>query len=132
LLVAIFREVIRNSKFDKWNPSTLASVCSFWKSVALLTPEFWTRITILIDLPYFSASSIASALARSRKLILEEVIITRNDWTATNDEREMAESCRSCKSSIPTFTVVALFPSMFCSALPSLRSLVISTALHNS
>jgi hypothetical protein len=97
-----------------------------------LTPEFWTRITILIDLPFFSASSIASAFARSHNLILEEVIITRYTWTATNDEHERARAMSVMQIINPHIhrCRAISFSVLFSSSLPSFPDDFHGTAKH--
>jgi hypothetical protein len=88
LLVVIFRDVYKQGKASGVNLFAVTAVCSFWRDAATMVPEFWTRVKILIDLPHFSISFVASLLARSRDLVIEKAVVTRSIWTETNDECE--------------------------------------------
>jgi hypothetical protein len=88
LLAIIFKDVYKQCKRFRFDPFALASVCSFWRKAASLAPEFWTRVAILIDSSSFSVSSVTSVLARSRDLIIENLVVSRNNWIGMTSERE--------------------------------------------
>ena len=108
-----------------------------------LTPEFWTRIVILIDSSTFSLSSIASQLAWSRDLILELTVTRRSGTLATaNDEHEERarvmsvmrvigphiRRCRAIAFNVRFSSSLPSFPNGFNGAARYLRSLKLECA----
>lgn len=70
-------------------PYALASVCTTWRDVMFLVPEFWTRIIILIDSELFSLSDIRLQLESSRNLSIDVTITKRS---AIFEGREVDEN----------------------------------------
>ena len=122
VLAKIFGEVYRSCRSkSEWNLSTLASVCPFWEFAMLLTPEFWTYITFLIDMPDFSMASVSSVLVRSRNLVLQEVNFIRYMSIAMNGEDERARVMMGMQAIAPHMHRCRsiMFNVQFSSSLPS-------------
>ena len=107
-----------------------------------MTPEFWTRIVILIDSSSFSLSAITSQLAWSRDLILELAVTSRAGTLATaNGEHERARvmsvmrvigphirRCRAIAFNVRFSSSLPSFPNGFNGAAKYLRSLKLECA----
>jgi hypothetical protein len=102
------------------------------KRRVLGTRNLDTHNDFFIDLPYFSRSSIASASAFvcPRNFILEEVIVTRNTWTATNDERERSPVMLVMQIINPHIQFAVPFDVLFSSSLLSFPGDFHGTAKH--
>jgi hypothetical protein len=80
------------SKQDNLSPSlfpySVAAVCSYWREIMALVPEFWTRIVILVDQHATPLPAVECQLAWSRDLPLNVAVTRRmNTYTAEdNDE----------------------------------------------
>ena len=61
-------------------PYAIASVCSFWRDVASLIPNFWTRMVIFLDLTRYQSAAIKSQLSWSRDLPLD-ITMSRRTFT---------------------------------------------------
>jgi hypothetical protein len=83
----IEKDIMSSSLF----PYAIASVCSLWKDVMSLVPDFWTRVVVLVDSPSILPSVVISW---SRDLPID-LIITRKDSehsVDTQQERTQAVS----------------------------------------
>jgi hypothetical protein len=61
-------------------PYAIAAVCSFWRDVMALVPEFWTRLVILVDSTLVPPISvIRSHVSWSGDLLLQ-IMVTRIDY----------------------------------------------------
>jgi hypothetical protein len=136
LLVVIFKEVFKKhiGQRVRFNLNSLAfaSVCSFWRKAALLAPEFWTRVVILIDSPSFSVSSVTATLARSHDLILDNFVVTRDIWTGmtSKQERENVMSVMQVIGPRIRHCRTVFFNVRFSSSLPSFLTDFSGTAKH--
>ena len=65
-------------------PYAIASVCSLWRDVMSLVPEFWTRVMVLVDSPSILPSAVISW---SRDLPIE-LIVTRKDFEHSVDSQQ--------------------------------------------
>ena len=105
----------------------------------LLTPEFWTYITFLIDMPDFSVASVSSILVRSRNLLLQEVNFIRRMSIAMNAEDERARvmmgmqaiaphmhRCRSIMFNVQFSSSLPSFPNDFHGNAEYLESLILN------
>ena len=72
------------------SPDVFAAVCKHWRSVALGTPQLWTRICVTIgDIIYIqnTFSSVSRAVARSGKCRLDVFIDARDpEWDFSETE----------------------------------------------
>ena len=140
ILAKIFGEIYRSclSK-SEWNSSALASVCPSWEFAMLLTPEFWTYINLLLDMPDFSVASVSSVLVRSRNLVLQEVNFIRYMSIAMNGEDERARvmmgmqaiaphmhRCRSIMFNVQFSSSLPSFPNDFHGNAEYLESLILN------
>jgi hypothetical protein len=71
----------------------LWSVCTTWRDIMSLVPQFWTRIIIFLDSPTFSLADVRSHLEWSRDLLID-VTITKNKDHDLFAERESDENWR--------------------------------------
>jgi F-box-like len=82
------------TKWSEWDdllsprlfPYALATVCTRWRDVMLLVPEFWTRIVILIDSKQFSLSRLREELESSQNLLINVNITMHESFTGKEDE----------------------------------------------
>src|ERR1700733_5612324 len=68
LLLIIFKLVYATTSQLYQPSSLLASVCTIWRDVMSLVPEFWTHIFIHLDSEMFSIEDISAQLQWSRSL----------------------------------------------------------------
>ncbi|KAH7912667.1 hypothetical protein BJ138DRAFT_749699 [Hygrophoropsis aurantiaca] len=59
-------------------PYAVASVCTWWRDIMALIPEYWTRIVVIIDAPSPSPISVESCFQWSQNLPLN-VYVTRSN-----------------------------------------------------
>jgi F-box-like len=92
VLLMIFRLVYNDaqSKSD-FDPCAFASVCTAWRDVMSLVPEFWTHIIIQIDSGLFSLGDVWCHLNWSRNLLIDVHITHKTDLFKT---RELEENTR--------------------------------------
>ena len=97
-----------------------------------LAPDFWTRLTIPLDVPQFSVSYVAYLLGLSHNLTLVRVIFTRTVWTVANDEHERARvmiAMQAISSHMHRCCAIT-FNVQFSSSLPSIPSYLYGGAKH--
>ncbi|KAG0699390.1 hypothetical protein DFH29DRAFT_936775 [Suillus ampliporus] len=136
LLLAIFTHLYRSSRRltpsgETWGlddplsslfPYSPAAVCSVWRSVLSLVPEFWTRVVIRVDSQHTQSRDIRRYFKWSRNLHLDVIITRHRDEFEGDDEKEKSkvlkatlelvrhiERCRSIRFNV-----------MYSSSLPSI------------
>ncbi|KAG1740531.1 uncharacterized protein EDB91DRAFT_1336553 [Suillus paluster] len=136
LLLAIFTHLYRSSRRlthsgETWGldnplsslfPYAPAAVCSMWRSVLSLVPEFWTRVVIRVDSQRTQSRDIRRYFKWSRNLHLDVIITRHRDEFEGDDKKEKSnvlkatrelvrhiERCRSIRFNV-----------MYSSSLPSI------------
>jgi hypothetical protein len=117
-------------------PYAIASVCSFWRDVMLMTPAFWTRIVILVDARPTPLSMIECQLAWTRNLPIEVTITSRATWRIPVHPHEKARvasvmaiiapqlrRCRKLRIDVSLSSSLPSFPSSFHGDAPLLEEL---------
>jgi hypothetical protein len=77
LLIIIFKLVYATTSPFYQPISLLASVCTIWRDVMSLLPEFWTDILIHLDSETFSIEDISAHLQWSRSLTIHVSITSK-------------------------------------------------------
>jgi hypothetical protein len=100
-------------------PYAIAAVCSHWRDIMSLVPEFWTRVVIFIDL--VPTTPPATVLSWSRNLPLE-VIVTRVDFGCAVDiqheQNQVVSIMKTLVHSLVNRSRGLLFNVKFSSSLP--------------
>jgi hypothetical protein len=102
-------------------PYAIAAVCSLWRDVASMVPEFWTRVVVLVDSPTTPLPAVVSQLSWSRDLSLDITITTwaGNDPTDGRQERVHIKSIMKVLNPHMHRLRQLIFNVKFSSSLPS-------------
>jgi hypothetical protein len=114
-------------------PYAIASVCSFWRDVMLMTPAFWTRIVILIDARPTPLSMIECQIAWTQNLPIDVTITRRIALRALGEQAQVASvmaiivpqlyRCQKLCVDVSLSSSLPSFPSSFHGYAPLLEEL---------
>jgi hypothetical protein len=102
-------------------PYAIAAVRSYWRDVMALTPEFWSRVVVLVDHHAAPLPAVEFQLAWSRDLPLDVAVTRRMDTYTAEDKDESVRTKQVISRLLPHLHRFRnlTFDVMLSSSLPS-------------